>query len=100
MALIKCPECGTEMSEMANACPKCAFPNEQNDIQNIEQKNTDYIPLIVCIILVLITVAFYWYEIRPTQIRQQCYSDSKNNKGTSYNDCLTENGIVRSFFSN
>jgi len=26
MALIKCPECGTEVSSSALACPKCAFP--------------------------------------------------------------------------
>ena len=26
MALINCPECGTEVSDKANACPKCAFP--------------------------------------------------------------------------
>lgn len=26
MALIKCPECGIEVSDKALACPKCAFP--------------------------------------------------------------------------
>jgi DNA-directed RNA polymerase subunit RPC12/RpoP len=26
MALINCPECGQEVSDRANACPKCAFP--------------------------------------------------------------------------
>jgi len=26
MALIKCPECGTEVSDRAEKCPKCAFP--------------------------------------------------------------------------
>ena len=26
MALIKCPECGTEVSDKAAACPKCAYP--------------------------------------------------------------------------
>ena len=26
MALIKCPECGTEVSDKAEKCPKCAFP--------------------------------------------------------------------------
>lgn len=26
MALINCPECGTEVSDKAGACPKCAFP--------------------------------------------------------------------------
>lgn len=26
MSLIKCPECGTEVSDRANVCPKCAYP--------------------------------------------------------------------------
>ena len=26
MALIKCPECGTEVSDLAESCPKCAYP--------------------------------------------------------------------------
>lgn len=26
MALIKCPECGQEVSDKANVCPRCAFP--------------------------------------------------------------------------
>ena len=26
MALIKCPECGKEVSDKAAACPNCGFP--------------------------------------------------------------------------
>jgi hypothetical protein len=26
MALITCPECGAQVSDAANACPKCGFP--------------------------------------------------------------------------
>ena len=26
MALIKCPECGTEVSSEAEFCPKCGYP--------------------------------------------------------------------------
>ncbi len=26
MALIRCPECGQEVSDKAKACPKCAYP--------------------------------------------------------------------------
>jgi len=102
MALTKCPECGMEMSDMANACPKCAFPIKSNNVQNIERKNTDHVMFIVCVVVALIVFAFYWYEVRPTQIRQQCYFDSKNskNKEILYNDCLKENGITRSIFSN
>lgn len=38
MALIKCKECGTEFSDLAPACPKCACPTsamkEENNISN------------------------------------------------------------------
>lgn len=92
MTLIKCPECKTEMSDMANACPKCAFPNKQNNIQNTKRKNTGYGISIICIIILIMVFAFYWYEIRPTKIIRQCHSDSKI-EGVSYNDCLLKNGI-------
>ena len=35
MALIKCPECGTEVSDKAAACPKCAYPIQQAQEQKI-----------------------------------------------------------------
>ena len=28
MALIKCPECGKEISDKASRCPKCGYPIE------------------------------------------------------------------------
>ena len=30
MALIKCPECGTEVSDKAATCPRCAYPIAKN----------------------------------------------------------------------
>ena len=29
MALINCPECGTQVSKEANSCPKCGHPFKQ-----------------------------------------------------------------------
>jgi hypothetical protein len=29
MALIKCPECGKDMSEIASICPSCGNPNPE-----------------------------------------------------------------------
>ena len=29
MALIRCPECSTEVSDKADKCPKCAYPIKQ-----------------------------------------------------------------------
>ena len=33
MALIKCKECGAEMSDKAKACPKCKALNEELKIE-------------------------------------------------------------------
>lgn len=29
MPLVKCPDCGTEVSDQADACPKCARPMQR-----------------------------------------------------------------------
>ncbi|MCI8955616.1 MAG: hypothetical protein HFG29_01355 [Eubacterium sp.] len=45
MALIQCIECGTEYSDIANACPKCACPTSAqvpNSSQSIIQKKSLY----------------------------------------------------------
>lgn len=45
MALIKCPECGKEISDRAEACPYCAYPivklNENNTVAQKELHNTE-----------------------------------------------------------
>lgn len=41
MALIKCPECGTEVSDKAVACPKCAYPIQQAQEQKIVEMAFD-----------------------------------------------------------
>jgi len=58
MALIKCEECKTEVSDKAIQCPKCACPikTQMNDhVQTIEQtsKNLKLQSLIGSIILIL-----------------------------------------------
>lgn len=37
MALINCPECGTEVSEKADKCPKCAYPINQLEVNSSKQ---------------------------------------------------------------
>lgn len=41
MALIKCPECGKEISERASACPHCGYPINHHSSQ---QRAEDYTP--------------------------------------------------------
>ena len=42
MALIKCPECGNEVSSIAASCPKCGYPIASNFQNNIEKPQTPF----------------------------------------------------------
>lgn len=43
MALVKCPECGKEISDLASSCPYCGFPiGFESSINNFEQINNQY----------------------------------------------------------
>lgn len=38
MALIKCPECGYEVSDKAASCPKCGYPINKVEIETEEER--------------------------------------------------------------
>lgn len=38
MALIKCPECGKEVSDKAKACPNCGFPINDTKVEEPKEK--------------------------------------------------------------
>lgn len=42
MAMIKCPECGKEISDLAEKCPNCGFPIGFRSSQNIPPNNVSY----------------------------------------------------------
>lgn len=39
MALVKCPECQSRISEKAERCPLCGFPKAEVGSPNIHEKN-------------------------------------------------------------
>jgi hypothetical protein len=39
MALIFCPECGTQVSEHAEVCSKCAYPIYKIKVSNLKEQN-------------------------------------------------------------
>lgn len=41
MAMIKCPECGNEISDKAIKCPKCGYPMKQEEIKTVQQEETE-----------------------------------------------------------
>ena len=38
MALINCPECGKEISDMADSCPNCGYKNEKTQTDSFDSK--------------------------------------------------------------
>ena len=40
MALINCPECGTEISDKAEKCPKCAYPIQEIQYHELSSTQT------------------------------------------------------------
>lgn len=58
MALIKCPECGLEVSDRASACPKCACPIGRGQLIEQTGKQWKVIQLLgflVCIVGVVVS---------------------------------------------
>ncbi|OGZ91226.1 MAG: hypothetical protein A2599_00930 [Candidatus Staskawiczbacteria bacterium RIFOXYD1_FULL_39_28] len=66
-------------------------------MENIVSKT---LVVMLAIILVTVGVTFYWFQIRPSQIRKECASKSKTLTGNiilekSYSDCLKSNGLEK-----
>jgi uncharacterized membrane protein YvbJ len=59
MALIKCPECGKEISDKAEQCPKCACPidSQQGKVETIELTGKKWkMQLILSAVLIILAV--------------------------------------------
>lgn len=60
MALIKCKECGKEISDQAESCPNCGYRLKKQNIQNVivEKTNNIRAGTMLCIIGSTITIGF------------------------------------------
>lgn len=79
MAMIKCPECGKEISDKASNCPSCGYPIENQKIQvssnvleqpfidrkskKLNKKNI----LIIAVIVVMVIIGGIIYNIKVVQ---------------------------------
>ena len=71
MALIKCPECGRDISDMASSCPSCGYVVKKANSVN-ENKKKNNIMLICGVIIILAIICVVWYQ-----------SDKKDNSSYS-----------------
>lgn len=72
MALIKCPECGRDISDMASSCPGCGHVLRKSQ-NNKTKKN---VVLIVGILIVLAIICIIWYQLDRSKKDNSSYSNS------------------------
>lgn len=72
MSLIKCIECGTEVSDLAEKCPKCAYPisskKEDIKVQTIEQTSKKLKKQLAVGVVVILLGFLFMYLFNPTTI--------------------------------
>lgn len=61
MAMIKCPECGKEISDKAEVCPSCGY--------SLKRKNRNKKIIIGCAVVIM-GIGFVWYSNRVTPEEQ------------------------------
>ena len=61
MALIKCPECGKEVSDTANSCPNCGYliHNKKSFLQFLSNRINCVISIVVNIVLSIIGIFMF-----------------------------------------
>ena len=81
MALIKCPECGKEISDNAKTCPHCGAVQPEDSIvkptESIFNKVLEY----VFYAEVVLVIAFFW-----TSCSNSCSGSGRSSDGIDYSE--------------
>ena len=83
MALIKCPECGKEISDKAKACPECGY--------KMKKSKKKFIPILIFVLLVVACVGgtlYYKTEI-ALNANEKAALMMNEIKGTNTKDKIT-----------
>ncbi len=59
MALIKCPECGQEISDTAKSCPHCGYKTKKINPEKIA-KYKKITSILICIGIVMVVIGLGW----------------------------------------
>lgn len=61
MALIKCPECGKEVSDKADSCPECGYPISRKSAppESSRKNKSKIITAIFVIVLLFFAVSIF-----------------------------------------
>ena len=90
MALIKCKECGKEISENAKVCVNCGNPNtlsskeKKQEVENkVAQDNQAVVITIGIVIVVILSIFFggkaFWKRIEGNRLLNAVGIDNSNN---------------------
>lgn len=100
MALIKCPECGKEISDKAGNCPHCGCPiGNKTDNNKHHKKKLLIIAAVVIIIIIAIVGAVFGILINVNPVKKYSYyfGLNKSEKATEvYNDKINgDNQLIK-----
>ncbi len=73
MALIKCPECGKEISDSISTCPNCGYVIKT-------KKNIAVLIIVILVIVIAAGVVAYFYFLKPNSIMNQAENLIERNK--------------------
>lgn len=96
MALIKCPECGAEISDKCEKCIQCGYPLKKNNL-NSGFNRKKIIVVIVCVVIVALIVGccvFFSVQInnhRNDMITQELAEEITENATEKSIEKITEN---------
>lgn len=93
MALIKCPECGKEISDQAGKCPNCGAPIDNPNLKNYQKNSKTNIGIMlgaIAFFLICLCVSIYAFSnkkpegVAPAEVKQVVNdnSDSDTHKET------------------
>lgn len=108
MALIKCPECGKEVSDKAKSCISCGYPLDNSVAKKKVVKKSVLIVLSVVVIIGLCIAGFYMFNITQNDEHIQSVvsnetqdaskkevEDNKNSDVYTSNNVLTTNSTSK-----
>ena len=95
MALIKCPECGKEISDKARRCPKCGY-SLSNEF-NKKKKSFSFKVLVICIGIFIAIAIFYLISQIMGGNDESINNETTNNETTNNESTLdvTANSILK-----
>lgn len=100
MALIKCPECGKDISDKVKNCPNCGFPiaEEKQEAQKVEissvnikinKERRNKIIKVCSVLICLVLLVVGGYSVHAKQVKMKAIKEYRDNINTLLSDMLS-----------